>query len=147
MPLFAASSGLGGLFTDASEFLAAVRFARPFALFLLLLLPCLGLLNFLALQARRGALALIGRPAAVAGQLTHPRPSRRWLGLAYPLAWVLLVVGVAGPRWGKSDEAGVAVGRDLVIVIDLSRSMRADDMSDSQNRTRWEAARAGALDL
>jgi Ca-activated chloride channel family protein len=72
---------------------------------------------------------------------------RRGLGLMYPLAWLLLVLGVAGPQWGKSDEVGVAVGRDLVIVIDLSRSMLADDMSDPKAKTRWEAARAGALNL
>jgi Ca-activated chloride channel family protein len=150
MCLFATSSGLAGLPTDAHEFLAAVRLARPGALWLLLLLPALGLLNRWAARRRRGAVAAIGRPAAVTGQLTTPpgpRGPRRWLGAAYPLAWLLLVVGVAGPRWGKSDEAGVAVGRDLVIVVDLSRSMLADDMSDPKAKTRWEAARAGALDL
>ena len=145
--LFAASSGLGGLLTDAREFVAAVRLARPDALWLLLLLPVLGLLNWWAARRRKRAIAAVGRPAAVAGQLTHPRPTRRWLGLAYPVAWVLLVFGIAGPQWGKSDEPGVAVGRDLVIVIDLSRSMQADDMSDPDAKTRWEAARKGALDL
>ncbi len=147
MLLFAASSGLVGLLTDAREFLAAVRLARPGALWLLLLLPLLGVLNRWAARRRKGAVSSIGRPTAVAGQLTHPRARYKWLGLAYPLAWALLVLGIAGPRWGKSDEAGVAVGRDLVIVIDLSRSMRADDMSDAKAKTRWEAARAGALDL
>lgn len=147
MLLFAASSGLGGLLTDAREFVAAVRLARPDALWLLLLLPVLGLLNWWAARRRKRAIAAVGRPAAVAGQLTHPRPTRRWLGLAYPVAWVLLVFGIAGPQWGKSDEPGVAVGRDLVIVIDLSRSMQADDMSDPDAKTRWEAARKGALDL
>src|SRR5579883_624378 len=151
MFLFAISSGLSGLLTDAREFIAAVRFALPSALWLLLLLPLMGLLNYWSARRRRAALASIGRPAAVAGQLTHPQTRsswvRRWLGLAYPLAWVSLVVGVAGPRWGKGEEAGVAVGRDIVIVIDLSRSMMADDMSDPQTKTRWEAARAGALDL
>ncbi len=92
-------------------------------------------------------MAAVGRPAAVAGQLTHPRPPRRWLGFAYPLAWVLLILGVSGPRWGKSDEPGVAVGRDVVVVIDLSRTMLAEDMSDPALKARWEAARAGALDL
>ena len=147
MLLFAASSGLSGLLTDAREFVAAVRLARPDALWLLLLLPVLGLLNRWAARRRKLAIAAVGRPSAVAGQLTHPRPARRWLGLAYPLAWALLVLGIAGPRWGKSDEPGVAVGRDLVIVIDLSRSMQAEDMSDPEAHTRWEAARKGALDL
>lgn len=147
MLLFTTSSGLVGLAADLREFIAAVRFARPEMLWLLLLLPILGLVNRWAARRRRAAIAQIGRPAAVAGQLTHPVSRRNWFGLAYPLAWIALILGLAGPRWGKSDETGVAVGRDLVIVIDLSRSMLADDMADPSLRTRWQAARAGALDL
>jgi Ca-activated chloride channel family protein len=147
MLFLSTSSGLAGFVADAREFLAAVRFARPGLLWLLLLLPALVFVNRWAVRRRRAAVARIGRPGAVAGQLTHPVARRRWLGLAYPLAWVLLVLGVAGPRWGKSDERGIAVGRDIVIVIDLSRSMWADDMSDRSAPTRWEAARAAALDL
>ncbi|MDB5312125.1 MAG: hypothetical protein JWO38_6327 [Gemmataceae bacterium] len=138
-------SGLAGLLTDAREFLAAVRVARPNLLWLLLVLPLLALANRYALIRRRRATGAVGRPAAVAGLQTHPRPRRRWLGLAYPLGWVALVLGLAGPRWGKSDEPGVAVGRDLVVVVDLSRSMLAKDLTT--NAARWEAARAGLLDL
>jgi Ca-activated chloride channel family protein len=147
MLLFTTPSGLAGLAADLREFLSVLRFARPGLLWLLLLLPLFGLLNRWAMRRRRAAAARVGRPAAVAGQLTHPVARRRWLGLAYPLAWVALVLGLAGPRWGKSDETGIAVGRDLVIVIDLSRSMQASDMADPAALTRWQAARAGALDL
>jgi Ca-activated chloride channel family protein len=143
----AAFSGLAGLAADLREFLAAVRFARPAALWLLLLLPVLGLLNRWGARRRRHDMALVGRPAAVAGQLTHPVLRRRWLGLAYPLGWIALILGLSGPRWGKSEETGIAVGRDVAIVIDLSRSMQAADMSDPVIRTRWQAARAGARDL
>lgn len=141
------SSGLAGLAADLREFLAAVRFARPEVLWLLLVLPLLGLVNRWAARRRRDAITRIGRPAAVSGQLTHPVLRRRWLGLAYPLAWIALILGLAGPYWGKSEEMGIAVGRDLVIVVDVSRSMQADDMADPSLRTRWQAARAGALDL
>jgi Ca-activated chloride channel family protein len=144
---FTTPSGLAGLASDLREFLAAVRFARPEVLWLLLVPPFLGLVNRWAARRRRTATARIGRPAAVAGQLTHPVTRRRWLGLAYPLAWAALVLGLAGPRWGKSGETGVAVGRDLVVVIDLSRSMHAPDMADPAAPTRWQAARAAALDL
>jgi Ca-activated chloride channel family protein len=54
---------------------------------------------------------------------------------------------VAGPRWGKGGDAGVVVGRDVVVVLDLSRSMTAADMADPVHRQRWEAARAGLHDL
>src|SRR5262245_3107668 len=147
MLLFTTSSGLAGLAADVREFVAAVRFARPEALWLVLLLPALGLVNRWAAKRRRLAVARIGRPAAVAGQLTHPVPRRRWLGLAYPLAWIALVLGLAGPRWGKSDETGVAVGRDIVVVADLSRSMQADDMAYPATRTRCKAPRAWARHL
>lgn len=147
MGLLAVSSGLAGFLGDAREFLAELHFARPGLLWLLLLLVLLAIVNRWAMRRRRAAIARIGRPAAVAGQLTHPVPRRRWLGLAYPLAWLFLVVGVAGPQWGKSEETGIAVGRDVVIAIDLSRSMQADDMNDRSAPTRWQAARAAALDL
>jgi Ca-activated chloride channel homolog len=147
MPSFTTSSGLAGLTADLREFIAAVRFAHADLLWLLLLLPLLGLMNRWAARRRRAVITRVGRPAAIAGQLTHPVARHRWLGLAYPLAWVALVLGLAGARWGKSDETGIAVGRDLVIVIDLSRSMQAPDMADPAAPTRWQAARAGALDL
>lgn len=138
---------ISGFAADAREFLLAVRFARPEALWLLLLVPVLGLVNRWAVRRQRAAVARIGRPAALAGQLTQPVARRRWLGLAYPLAWMLLIIGLAGPRWGKSGETGIAVGRDVVIVIDLSRTMLADDMADPTSAERWKAARAGALNL
>ena len=143
------SPGLSALLTDAREFLAAVRFARPELLWLLLLLPALALVNRYAAARRRRATADVGRPAAVAGLQTHPVRGRRWLGLAYPFAWAALVLGLAGPRWGKSDEPGVAVGRDLVIVVDLSRSMLADDMLPvgGQPLARWQAAKLAVREL
>jgi Ca-activated chloride channel family protein len=138
---------LAGLLADAREFLLAVRFAHPDLLWLLLLLPVLALANRYAAARRRRAVAAVGRPGTVAGLHTHPRPGRRWLGVALPLGWVALVIGLAGPRWGTSDEPGVAVGRDLVVVFDLSRSMTADDMAAPEATVRWQAAKAGLLDL
>lgn len=140
-------SGLGGLITDAGEFFAAIRFARPELLWLFLLIPVIAVSNRYAAMRRKRAAEALGRGAALSSLRTHPYPRRRWLGLAYPLAWTALILGLAGPRWGKSDEPGIAVGRDLVVVLDLSQSMKADDMSAATAKTRWEAARAGLLDL
>lgn len=147
MSLLAATSGLAGFVADARDFLAALRFARPDLLWLLLLAPVFVLFDRWAARQRRRVAERIGRPGAVAGQLTHPPARGRWRGFSHSLAWMLLVLGVAGPLWGTSDETGVAVGRDVVIVIDLSRTMLADDMDDRSAPMRWQAARSAALDL
>lgn len=138
--------GLAGLLADLREFVLAVRFARPELLWLLLVLPLLAVVDRYAAVRRRRAAALVGRPGAVAGLRTDPRLRRRWLGLLYPLGWAALVLGLAGPRWGTSDDPGLAVGRDVVVVIDLSRSMLAQDLSTG-SAARWEAARDAARDL
>jgi len=44
---------------------------------------------------------------------------------------VLLVLGIAGPQWGRQTlrAEDLATGRDLVVVLDLSRSMLAEQPS------------------
>ncbi|HET6574936.1 MAG TPA: VWA domain-containing protein, partial [Fimbriiglobus sp.] len=138
-------TGLHAIWADARQFLAGVRFARPLLLWLSLIPVALSVVAFLAARRQRNALARVGRPAAVFGLLTRPARPRRLGQLALLLAWTLLVLGAAGPRWGKGDDDGVAVGRDVVIVLDLSRSMLAADMSGPPQR--WQAAVAGAQDL
>ncbi len=147
MSLLATASGLAGFAADARDFLVALRFARPELLWLFLLFPLFALLNRWAARRRRLAIAKIGRPNAIAGQLTQPATRSRWLRFSQSLAWTLLILGVAGPLWGKSDETGIAVGRDVMIVIDLSRTMLADDMADRNAPMRWQAARNATVDL
>jgi Ca-activated chloride channel homolog len=120
-----------------------LSFARPSFLYLLILLPVLGAMAIVAAQRRRRALARLGRPETVGG-LSSLRPgTRRRSRLLVFAGLVGLILAVAGPRWGKGGEAGVVVGRDLVLVFDVSRSMTAADMADPAYPQRWEAARAG----
>ena len=105
MPTF---PGLAGLLTDAREFLAAVRFARPELLWLLLLLPVLALVNRYAAARRRRATADIGRPAAVAGLQTHPRPRP-----AVARAGVPARLGRAGARSSPGRGGARATSRAL----------------------------------
>ncbi len=131
-------SGLGSVWADLREFLAGVRFARPGLLWLSLAPILLAVLAFVAEWRKRKATAAFGRPAAVAGLHTM-RPGRQWLArILLGFGWTALVLAVAGPKWGKGADGGTAVGRDMVVVIDLSRSMQATDLSKSG--TRWQAA-------
>ena len=128
---------------DWSDSLGALRWARPEMLWLLLGLPLLWVWRWREHRLRQQRLGDVTlTPVAVQAR-------NRWWGwvAAEALLWGLLILALAGPRWGRSAESAVAVGRDLIIVLDLSRSMHAEDMSDPQHRARWQAARQAALDL
>ena len=126
---------------------SAFVFARPWLLALAALVPLLGLLAFLAERRRRRALQRVGEPIAVAGLAVLRGRARRRARLCLTLALLLLAVAAAGPSWGKGGEAGVAIGRDLMVVLDLSKSMLADDMDDRASPTRFQAAREGIREL
>lgn len=138
------SSGLPALWADARQFAADIRLARPTALWLSFLPLVLAILQWHGNRRDRTVLGLLGRPAAVFALIVRPQPRGRPFGFFRLLAWSILVLAAAGPRWGEGAADGVAVGRDVVLVLDLSRSMVADDIG---GRPRWQAELAGAADL
>jgi Ca-activated chloride channel family protein len=63
-----------------------------------------------------------GLPVAGAGQQTVA--PHRWLQV---LAWCLLVLAAANPRWLGEPLGVPSTGRDLLLAIDLSESMEVED--------------------
>jgi Ca-activated chloride channel homolog len=116
-------------------------FAHPLALWALAALPVLLLFGAWAARCRRRALARLGPTFALTGLLTVRRAPRRWRGLFVGLGLVCLAIGAAGPQWGRDWYQESAPGRDVVVLLDCSRSMRAGTPS------RLVAARQAALDL
>ena len=115
--------------------LGSVDFGAPWALLLVVALPLLWL-------ARRRT-----RPPAItfsrAGLLARgPRAGRgvaRALALLRTLALVGCVVALARPRSGARAEQNTSDGINIVLVLDLSSSMLAEDF---QPQNRLEVARA-----
>src|SRR5207248_5851262 len=66
---------------------------------------------------------------------------RFWRGLCLTLGLLAIVLGTAGPQWGRDWDQSAAPGRDLVVVLDCSRSMWAETPS------RLERAKTALLDL
>ena len=79
-------------------------------------------------QARQAALRVPVlddfRLDAGAAARIKPRRWRRWLSL---LAWILLVLAASRPQWLGEAIAMPVSGRDLVLAVDLSDSMRTGD--------------------
>lgn len=121
-----------------------MTFAQPSFLFLLLLVPLIALGAFLAgkqrSQAWHSLLAERLRPklAAPSSQLS------RWLSLGCGLlGCVLLILALAQPVSGQRETASLVRGRNLIIAIDVSRSMLVQDVAPD----RLTAAKTAAFDI
>ncbi len=75
----------------------------------------------------------------LSGQTRAEGPAhQRWF-VFWALAWTLGVVALAGPRWDFREERLYRPANDLVVVLDISRSMLVDDVKPSrQQRARQE---------
>ena len=95
--------------------------------------PALGLLGVYAAWRRRRALQQLTSPA-LAGSLC-PQASSGRAGLQVGLvacAAVATTIALMGPRWGVYLEKREAYGVDVVVAMDVSRSMLAHDLDPSR---------------
>lgn len=116
-------------------------FANPWMLWFLTALPVLIGLGLWSARRRRQTLARLGDSAAVDVQRTSQRRWRWLRGLCLVLGFLGLGAGMAGPQWGRDWDQSAAPGRDIVVVLDCSRSMLAETPS------RLQRARDALLDL
>ncbi len=114
-------------------------FSHPWLLTSLAMLPALWVVSALAASRRARLLAVMSGPMT-GGTLARVRPGRL-SRLCWTLGLMLLAVGAAGPRWGRDWSQSAAMGRDLVVVVDQSRSMYAEAPS------RLERSREAVLSL
>jgi len=120
-----------------TELLAAFHFSEPAWLWALLLcVPVAGwLLLFRHLTGNNDRIQqyadahllphLLGR--STASSSTQWQRYARWLGL-----WTLLVLAMAGPRWGFTDVQLFRPGTNLLILMDISQSMQVADVRPSR---------------
>lgn len=122
----------------------ALQFAHPWVLFLLWLVPPAVAWWVYLLRSRASALGRFMGPEMQARLVPRSGAMRAgWqIGLA-GAGLALLVVAAARPRWGTREETVLQSGRDLVIALDVSRSMLATDVHPS----RLQRAKADLLDL
>jgi Ca-activated chloride channel homolog len=113
----------------------AVPFAYPLALVLLLLVPL-----YLGYTRRRAGTALAfsraGTLSALAG--TSDRVLARMPAALRMAAVVALIVAIAGPRSGRATIDDEAEGIAIMLVVDISSSMLAEDFSP---RNRLQVAK------
>lgn len=123
---------------------SALSFARPALLNALWLLPLVVVLFWWAERRRRALIGRIVAPKLRALLAGNTSPVRRMFrGACVLLALGLLVVTLAGPRLGYDTLEVPHRGRDVIIAMDVSRSMLAPDVAPS----RLQRAKLLAEDL
>ncbi|MBX9679786.1 MAG: VWA domain-containing protein [Gemmataceae bacterium] len=111
-----------------------MTFAHPWMLVLLLpIAAALGLL-FRERMSRRQRSALLGESRLLARLL--PRDMRPWPFVAGALGLLAATVAAAGPSWGAPQAMPIRRDRDVMIVLDVSRSMNAEQPSRLEQAKR-----------
>ena len=120
-----------------------MRFANPIFLILTAIVPLAGLFWAFLRARREKALERLVAPSLRAKLM--PAGANLW-GLQ---AWLILaglalsLFAAARPQWGKATEKTVERSRNVVVAIDVSRSMLAEDVRPN----RLERVKADVADL
>lgn len=115
------------------------RFAYPAALWLLILIPLVVVLYGVAAVRRRRRLARFGESTTLRALMPDYSKGRNVLKmLLLLLSLFFLVIAVARPQFGSKLKEEKSEGIEMMLVVDVSNSMLAEDFEPSRlERTKY----------
>ncbi|MBN2543724.1 VWA domain-containing protein [bacterium] len=119
-----------------------VRFANVQIFYLLIGIPLLILLFVLLEKQRRRILQLFGNFELLSRLMPGVSPKQRhWKMALIVLAFMFLILALARPQIGTKLEKVKREGIDLVIALDVSESMLAEDVKPNRmSKAKYEVA-------
>ena len=117
-------------------------FAYPLFLVGLILIPAAALFLIWAAGRQRSALARLGEPALIHRLSANINwRGRRWQTFLRLLALGLMVFALARPQWGSEVREIQQEGLQVMVALDVSQSMLAEDIKPSRlDRAKLEIA-------
>lgn len=110
-----------------------IIFAHPQYLLLLLLIPFFFLGLALWMGARKRSLRKLGDEALVTELMPSWSKSKRWVrSVLYSLAFFFFVIGLSRPQIGAKLKEYKVKGAEIMVVLDVSNSMLAQDYSPNR---------------
>ncbi|MFL7025036.1 VWA domain-containing protein [Enterovibrio norvegicus] len=106
-------------------------------------LPLALLLPWVKGKAQTSGLIAPHLSKLLSGNRAESGKQKRWPLAVLAIAWLLSVLALAGPSWQKNEMPAVNLAGARVLVMDMSRSMYATDVSPN----RLTQARFKALDM
>ncbi len=115
------------------------RFANPHFLYLLLLLPAMWLLYIVANRNRRKRLAQFGNIELLKGLMPDVSTWRpRFKFMIYLVALGLVILAASRPQLGSRLREEKSKGVEMMLVVDVSNSMLAEDFEPNRlERTKY----------
>lgn len=109
------------------------RFAHPELLYLLIVIPLLIAFFVVMRQKKRKAIAEFGNPELLRPLMPLLSFKRgTWKFVMLTIALLFVIVGVAGPQFGSKLQQVKKKGVELMIVLDVSNSMLAQDIKPNR---------------
>jgi Ca-activated chloride channel family protein len=110
-----------------------MSFANLYAFFLIAFLPLVVIIALIAVRRKRAVWREFVADRLRSRLINRASSLPRWLGFsALLLALLFMIISVAGPQIDESKKIENTKGRNLIIVLDLSRSMKTGDLSPSR---------------
>ncbi|NJO69521.1 MAG: VWA domain-containing protein [Bacteroidetes bacterium] len=109
------------------------QFARPYMLYLFAALPLLTLLYIWGLFRKKKLIKAYGDSRMVMDlipDVSHSRPI--WKFVFLMLALSFLIISLAGPQLGIKLQEAKRKGAEIIIALDVSNSMLAEDIAPSR---------------
>ncbi len=125
------------------------RFANPYMLYALLLVAAAVVALFLTAWLRRRALARFGNAELVRTLMPDVSQARvRLKSVLLLTAMTLVIIALARPQFGARLKEEKMQGIEMMLVVDVSNSMLAEDLTPSRlERTRYAIDKLfGSLD-
>jgi Ca-activated chloride channel family protein len=108
-------------------------FAQPAFLYCFIPLALLGVLVWYLARRKDAALARIGAPGLIARlSASVNRAGRRWKTVLWFVALSFVVLTLARPRWGNQVEYVERRGVEIMVALDVSESMLAEDLKPNR---------------
>ncbi len=120
-----------------------MRFGNPSLLWALLLVPLLGIWLAAGLARRRRALAAFADEPLLSRLVQSARFEKLVIkSIVLLVAAAFILAAAARPQWGSTLEQVARKGVDVLVAIDISESMMAEDLKPSRlGKAREEASR------
>jgi Ca-activated chloride channel homolog len=109
------------------------RFANSELLYLLLLVPIVLILYIIYVQVQKKALARYSEPGFFSTLMPlRSMPRNHFKFILFTLALTSLIIAIARPQFGSKLEEVKREGIEMIIALDVSRSMLAEDIKPNR---------------